>query len=84
METRINENETVTIIVNHEELTCLWLALDTHANYLNRKGLDVSVAWCLGLSRNLFNTAVKLGDIELERKVLNYAKHDEEAINGMH
>ena len=67
MKTRINKkNETITITVNHDELTDIWLALDRYKYYLSDKKFHHSAMVVDNMYRVLIEKAVELGKIEVE------------------
>ena len=65
MKTRINHKaETITLTLNHDEATSIWLALYDYENYLKARHYDASVKEVDAMYRKLLHESVRLGKIE--------------------
>ena len=67
MKTRINKkNLTLTITVDHDELTNIWLGLDRLAEDADRKKLIYLAKHARELSKQLLHKSVEIGRLESE------------------
>ncbi len=65
MKTRINhKKETITLTINHDEATSIWLALYDYVDYLKARDYDASAKEVYEMYRKLLHESVRLGKIE--------------------